>query len=45
MPSLFRWWDGESWTDHVSPIRNVGPPVEATVRTPAEDGRFHAVRP
>ena len=42
MPNLFRWWDGENWTDHVSPIRNVGPPVEVTGRTPSEDGRFHA---
>jgi hypothetical protein len=42
MPNLFRWWNGESWTDHVSPIRNVGPPVEATGPTPSEDGRFHA---
>ena len=28
MPNLFRWWDGERWTDHVSPIRNVGPPTD-----------------
>ena len=42
MPNLFRWWDGETWTDHVSPIRNVGPPTEATGPAPSEDGRFHA---
>jgi hypothetical protein len=42
MPNLFRWWDGETWTDHVSPIRNVGPPVELTGPAPAKDGRFHA---
>ncbi len=42
MPNLFRWWNGESWTDHVSPIRTVGPPVAVTARTPSEDGRFHA---
>jgi hypothetical protein len=42
MPNLFRWWDGENWTDHVSPIRSVGPPVEATRPAPSEDGRFHS---
>ena len=42
MPNLFRWWDGENWTDHVSPIRNVGPPVEATRPAPSEDGRLHS---
>ncbi len=42
MPNLFRWWDGEGWTDHVSPIRNVGPPAEASGPAPSEDGRFHA---
>ncbi|MFZ0141101.1 MAG: DUF2510 domain-containing protein [Aeromicrobium sp.] len=42
MPNLFRWWDGEGWTDHVSPIRNVGPPAVASGPAPSEDGRFHA---
>jgi hypothetical protein len=42
MPNLFRWWDGEGWTDHVSPIRNVGPPTEAPKLAPSPDGRFHA---
>ena len=42
MPGLFRWWDGEEWTDHISTIRNVGPPVDAPTLTPSPDGRFHA---
>jgi hypothetical protein len=41
MPNLFRWWDGEEWTDHVSPIRNVGPPTDVTGPAPSEDGRLH----
>ena len=39
MPNLFRWWDGEQWTDHVSPIRNVGPPEDRPAMPPADDGR------
>ena len=42
MPNLFRWWDGEKWTDHVSPIRNVGPPEESRPVLPGDDGRYHA---
>jgi hypothetical protein len=42
MPNLFRWWDGEEWTDHVSPIRNVGPPEDRPSVPPGEDGRYHA---
>ena len=42
MPGLFRWWDGEEWTDHISTIRNVGPPVDAPTLAPSPDGRFHA---
>ncbi len=44
MPNLFRWWDGEQWTDHVSPIRNVGPPEDRPTMPPADDGRYHAGR-
>jgi hypothetical protein len=42
MPGLFRWWTGEDWTDHVSVIRNVGPPIDAPTLAPSPDGRFHA---
>lgn len=42
MPGLFRWWDGEGWTDHISTIRSVGPPVDTPTLTPSPDGRFHA---
>ena len=42
MPNLFRWWDGEVWTGHVSPIRNVGPPEESLPIPPGDDGRYHA---
>ena len=42
MPNLFRWWDGEEWTDHVSVIRNVGPPIDTPTLAPSPDGRFHA---
>ena len=41
MPGLFRWWDGEDWTDHVSVIRDVGSPIEETGPVPSEDGRVH----
>ena len=41
MPGLFRWWDGQAWTDHVSVIRNVGPPIESPTLAPSPDGRFH----
>ncbi len=44
MPGLFRWWDGEAWTDHVSVIRNVGPPQESPTLSPDADGRFHTGR-
>jgi hypothetical protein len=44
MPNLFRWWDGEQWTDHISPIRNVGPPEDSPTVPPGEDGRYHAGR-
>ncbi len=44
MPNLFRWWDGEDWTDHVSVIRDVGPPQPSPTLSPGDDGRFHAGR-
>ena len=42
IPGQFRWWDGERWTDHISTIRNVGPPTEMSGPEPSDDGRFHA---
>jgi hypothetical protein len=42
MPGLFRWWDGEEWTDHISTIRNAPPVPPATAPPGAIGGRFHA---
>lgn len=42
MPGLFRWWDGEGWTEHISVIRTVGPPADPVPAAPGSDGRFHA---
>ncbi|MGH3458045.1 DUF2510 domain-containing protein [Aeromicrobium sp.] len=42
MPGLFRWWDGEGWTQHVSVIRNVGAPQPGPSGAPSADGRLHA---
>lgn len=41
MPGLFRWWNGEEWTDHVSVTRKQGHPATATPPRPGADGRFH----
>ena len=42
MPGLFRWWDGEAWTDHISTIRNAPAVPHPTAPPGAIGGRFHA---
>lgn len=42
MPGLFRWWDGEGWTKHVSVVRTAGAPEPSPSAETDAEGRFHA---
>lgn len=40
-PDLFRWWDGRTWREAVTPDRNAAPPYPPELPTPVE-GRYVA---